>query len=375
MTKITVETATLSDAVSKAARVAPNKGAAFDKAAGVFIEIDPIKTTKHIYVKATDLDTTYLQRVPVLLIEGEDDLWRFPSQLVAGVISNLPLGIGSEVTLERTGPSEVTVKCGRKRAKIRLYDADDFPTVAPFDPTGMAKVEMFPTRLNQAAWATDPESAILSGVHIDGDSLIACDRTRLVVVPCKVPVVEPITVPLSSIAPVIRNAGTIEVRATDTRLQMMPDVDTQITCLILAATYPNVKGIMRTSFDGKIDVDREMLLDSLNRMMVMVKTDRYPKVVLTIHKDYIGLYLGESESGEMFDELDAEGGPLPDSPQELVIMFTPSTLINALTASTRASVTIEYGGTAGSSTWTPDKLPIHMYDEGGFDAWLMPVSA
>lgn len=372
MAKITVETATLADAVQKAARVAPNKGAAFDKAAGVLFEIDPIRSSTHIYVKATDLEVTYLQRVPVILVEGDDDLWRIPSALIAGVISNLPLGIGSEATLEKTAPHEVTIKCGRKKIKVRMFDPDSFPQIKPFDPAGMAKVDGFPRRLSQAEWATDPESAILAGVHIDGTRLVACDRSRLVIVPCEMPVDAPVTVTLRAIAPVIRNAGSVEVRVQGDRLQIMPDEDTQITSLCLAAVYPKVDGIMRDNFDGEVSCDREVWLDALTRMLVLVKGDRYPRVHVTLSKDSMMLFLSDDSTGEMTDELDVEGGP--PAGEEFEIEFSPNTLTSALGAATRQMVTFKYGGRGRSESFKPNMLPIHFYDEGGFDSWLMPLA-
>lgn len=369
MTKITVETATLADAVAKAARVSPTKGAAFDKASGILFEIDPMKPDR-IYVKSTDLEVTYLQKVPVLHVDAQqEDLWRIPA-LISNIVTNLPLGIGSELTMERTGPGEITLKCGRKKAKVRSFDPDSFPRVNPFDPRDMGEVEMFPTRLNQAAWATDPESEILSGVHINGTHLVACDRTRLVQVPCKVPVDDPITVPLRAIAPVIRNAGSVKVRVQKDRLQIMPDEDTQITSMVLAAQYPNVKGIIRDNFDGRVSVDREAFFESLNRMLIMVKSERYPRVLVTLRKDSIHIKVSDASTGEMEDEIDAKGGPDVD----FLMEFTPSTLTNALEVSTRAQVDFDYGGSVANPAFTANMLPIHFFDDGGFDAWLMPLS-
>ena len=63
-TTIVFENAILADAVNKAARVSPTKGAAFDKAAGIVFDVEPQKRTA--FVRSTDLEVSFEQEIPIL---------------------------------------------------------------------------------------------------------------------------------------------------------------------------------------------------------------------------------------------------------------------------------------------------------------------
>src|SRR6478735_9046351 len=99
MTKVVFETATIADAIRKADRVAPGKDKAFDKAAGIVIEVDP-QAEPPVIIRATNLDVYSMEWMDVLSVEGDVARWRLPSSLLAQVMSKLPIGSGTTVTLE-----------------------------------------------------------------------------------------------------------------------------------------------------------------------------------------------------------------------------------------------------------------------------------
>lgn len=357
MTTIKCETATLADAVNRAARIAPNKGAAFDKAQGVIIEVRPSNPSP-VYIKATDLEVSYLQRVPTIEATGDDVLWRLPSTLIAGVLSNLPLGAGNEVTLSDEG-SIVTITAGKKISTIRSIDPTAFPLIKPFDPNGMATVEDLAKRVSQAAWATDAANPIFSGVHIDGTSIVACDKISAVFVPCVVPVDEPITVPLRTVAPLFKNVGPMKMRATSERLELMPDADTQITSSLIAAAYPNVKAITRDDFAGSFLVDVESLASSVTSMLVLVRGERYPSMHMDLVEHSLNLHMEVPDLGRMEDTLTVDGGT------DFKMKFSPGRLVEAITHGGKSTIRLHYG---------PDPhKPVYITDEAGYECWAMPV--
>lgn len=365
MKSIVAETATLADAAQRAARVSPTKGAAFDKANGVLLEVRP-STNAPLRIKATDLESTYWQRIGVIETGDERADWRFPSGLLAGILMGLPLDTGSTVSITEKSEDEVVIKCGRKRSKIRLLRGT-YPAVKPYDPSGMETVTGFAKRINQVAWSAHPDNPPLSGVHLDGERLIACDRVRLVVVPCEVPIERPITVPGHAIAALSKNLSEVKLRATDRRLEVMPDDDTQLTATIYDAAYPAVLGIMRDNFAGTLDVDRAEFADAISRMLVLVKGERYPRLRVTIGDGVIFLSMQVPEVGLMEDEIECVGGPTVD---RVTVEFTPQNVLGALTHALTERVEVRYGVADD-----PERLaPVEVVG-GDFDCYLMPLVA
>lgn len=360
MKSVTVETALLADAVQRAARVSPTKGAAFDKASGIMLEVVP-DSPHPLRVQATDLEVSYYQRLAVSEVGDEPARWRVPAALVAGWLSNLPMNTAKSVKLEEDR-GVLKAQAGRSRSKFRMYDPDAFPMVKPFDPNGLAEVKFLARRIQQVAWAAHRDREPINGVHIDGDVLVACDGVRLAAMPCKVPVDDPVTAPLRALAGVLRNVEDVKLRVTDRRLEMMPDDDTQLTARVYQEPYPTVRSRMPVDkITNELTFDREACLEALQRMVVLVKGERYPYVRLTIKSKSIGLYMNLDEVGEMDDVIDVVGGPA----EELVIEFDPNNLMSVLTASAQGRMTL---GTCGDA-----KLPGHFTDDTGLDVWLAPV--
>lgn len=353
---LSFKTGDLADAASRAARIAPNKGAAFDRAAGILLETDE---DGDLIVRSTDVEVSYRESLTPLTPPLDDVSWRVPAALIDGVLSNMDPA--SEVTLAEEGTS-LRLVAGKKKATLRKLDASLFPKWLDFDNTDMAQVDDLALRLKQAAWACDSQSIPFTGIHITGDNLIATDRYKLVRVPCKVPVEKAITVPLSLIAPLISENMSMQVRAEKRRLLLMPNERTKISTVIFDAKYPEqakLKAVMRDDFTIEAKIKRAALLDALTSMAVLVKTERYPTTKFTFNKDgSLHLYMDVKDAGEMEDTLDVE------CDSDFEAFFTPSFVINALNATTAEIVTMRLGS-------DPTRTAL-IEDDNDYRAWLMP---
>src|ERR1044071_8618532 len=110
---IDFETATLSSAIQKAARVAPAKGVAFEKTAGIIMEIDP-ELDHPVTIKSTDLEVTYLEWVSYVGMLTDKQNLRLPSMTFAGILAGLP--VGSTVTLSTESEGGlVNLTCGKTK--------------------------------------------------------------------------------------------------------------------------------------------------------------------------------------------------------------------------------------------------------------------
>jgi DNA polymerase III sliding clamp (beta) subunit (PCNA family) len=360
MRKAIFEVAGLADAVSKANRIAPTKGAAFDRAAGIVVEVNP-DALHPVIIKSTDLDVTYHQVVSVLDMGDEKVTWRVPAQLFNGVMSTLPIGNSSTVRLADNGDGHLYFLCGKTKAKLRLI-AGEYPHFTPFDADNLATVPGLARRLNQVSWATDDNrTQVLGGIHMDGEYLFACDRQNMAMVPCKVPVDRPVTAPLSDIASLIKNTSEVAMRAGTKHLELMPDAWTQTTCVLYAADYPNVKQLMKSNQTGQILVVSEALVAALDRMLVLVKAERYPTTTIKIGDGSMYLEMEVPDVGKIADEIEVQGGETHDP---FIITFSPDCLKSALAASGREKTTIKYGPTNLS--------PIIVEDDNQFLALMMP---
>jgi DNA polymerase III sliding clamp (beta) subunit (PCNA family) len=361
---VTFETAALSDAVNKASRVAPTKGAAYDRSAGVLIELRP-GDEHEATIKATNLEVTYLQWVDPIRVDGPPGDWRVPSGVLSGLLAGFPMGAGQTVTLtEKDNEKDALfIVAGKIKAKIRVMpDTDGFIKWVPFDMDSLVNVPGFAARVAQASWACDRATVPYTGVHIDGTSIIATDRYRLVKVPCVVPVTEPITVPLEVIGPILRNLSDAQIEATEHRLHLMPDSHTQITSGIFSVAYPNVKALMDRPLPDTLTVDRDLLVAAMQRMLVLCKGERYPLTRLTVGDGQIEVHMNVVEVGEMDDTLSVTEGA---SHAKFAINFTPQNLVDGLLNASVAKVTIAYDH-------ANEHLPFHIADGNGYDSWIVP---
>lgn len=362
MKKAIFEVAALQDAVAKANRIAPTKGKGHDRAAGIVVEVDPNSLTP-VVMKSTDLDVTFRMVVNVLELGDEKVTWRLPSQLFNGVVSTLPIGQQHTVALRDNGDGNVYFLCGKTKAKLRKIEAD-YPTWEAFDPDALVTVPGLARRLQQVSWAVDGKgTGVMSGVHLDGEHLFACDRSNMAMVPCKVPLDKPVTAPLSDVAALIKNTSEVAMRVEqDVRIQMMPDSWTQTTCVVFRELYPDVKGMMaKYNQTGEILVTAEELTAALDKMLVLVKSEKYQTTTIKIGDGSMYLEMEVSDVGKIADEIEVVGGE-PNDP--FITVFSPEVLKMALMASGREKVSIKYG---------PNNIsPVLITDDNDFTALMMP---
>lgn len=357
--QIEVETAAFADAAQKAARVSPTKGAAFDRAAGLVLEVHPDKP-RQVVIKATDMETTLLTRMVAAKCDGQGGSWRLNAHVLAGFVAQLPTGPGSTVKLKDAN-DKVVLTSGRTKANLRTIDPTSFPPFTEYDETGMALVPNLAQAVQQVAWAVDRDHEVLAGVHIDGDRLVGCNRALAAEVKCAVPVEEPTTAPLQALGNAMKNTAEVRIKAARKRLYLMPDQDTQATSRIYAAAYPSLDP-MRTLVENHpstFEIGVEVFVEAIRRQMVLCKGDRYPLIKLAIHDGSVSIEMDVPELGTIEDEIDCKGG----DPTTVEIWFTPTLLTNALGAAKAPVVSIAYKDRQG---------PVSITDGIGYRCIAMP---
>lgn len=360
-TVATFPAAPLADSITKASKIAPTKGAAFDKAAGIVITVSP--GTDYCVIKSTDLDTTYLQHVPVLSVNGEHKVWRLPSSMISRLLPQLPMGEGSKIMFIDQEDSFMRLKAGSFMGKMRLIDTDSYPNLDwfKFDASEYGEANDFAKKAEQVSWAVNTSPGnILSGVHIDGEKLVACDSYCLALVPCPVPVQAPITVPLGQLPSLLKSATDVRLRADNSRLYLHLDAETQASSQLLVGAYPPVQNIARDTFSGKISFRKSDLIETLARLVVLVNTDKSPTLEVTLTLDKMRLDITSGD--ERFQ--DHVSAKAEMSIPSFTWKMSPQYLSNSVGGCRSDEVSIAFG--------PKSDLPLLVQDSKGYACWVMP---
>jgi DNA polymerase III sliding clamp (beta) subunit (PCNA family) len=368
ISSITFETAALADIIKKADKIAPTRGSAFDKAAGIIIQFDPQSPVPLAVVRATNLDIFMMEWVTVAEWAGEAALWRLPSTLLAMVVGSLPIGTGKTVTLESeaTGHSMVIhLKSGRTKAKFYQLDPSYYPEWGAFDPDEMFPASDMGGRIEQVEWAAAKSDPRLAGVYLDGTYAIATDTYRLACVPLSIPSLpEPVVVPSGILGQTLRQTGDIQIgmSSQDKMLRIMPDEHTQIKTVVYDVKYPNVSRIMDMEFDTEVKFDKNRLLEIMSRVNAFAMGERGVGMRTFFGKEEIAVYMANEEMGTIGDVLEVPG-QIPHD--RIEILFTPKNIMEALTKAPNNDVTVKYNK-------GEPKKPFYVDGGSGYRAWVMP---
>lgn len=371
MTRVVFETATIQDALKKAEKVAPSRGEAFDKAAGVKLTV--MRDTDQVMVQATNLEvfyTEWISTVSVTLPDGVDEVeWRVPSRTVAALVGSFPIGSGREVTFDQPdGGKTLKISSGRTRGSFQLIDARTYPIWDVFDPDDLTEVEDFTARLAQVEWAcSDDAESSFNGVNLTGDYAQACDRYRAARVPLKIdadtawPFASDVTVPSRILTQVMRATGTVQLGCTPTELLVMPNEGVQIRARLFGSEYLSLERIVGQTYDYSITCRKAGLLEILNRAMLAAGADRFPSMQVFVGKGEIAAMMSDGSEGMIGDILPVPGYADHD---RVILTFTPRNLIDAIDKCPSDQLTFSYDPS------NPLKI-IRVDDGAGYEAWVM----
>jgi len=366
MTKVIFETATISDAIRKAARIAPSKGAAFDKAQGIVIDMSP-GTDFPVVVRATNLEIFSMEWVDLIEAEGEPVSWRVPASVFAQVMAGLPIGSGNQVTLEdkrsSSGYLQLHLTQARIKARFNLMRGEDYPVWPVFDPDTLFPATDLGGRISQVEWAAAKGDPPFSGVHFNGDQALSTDRYRLACVPLSIPdLKEPVTVPAGILGMVLKQTGEISIGVEGDQMLIMPDEHTQIRTILYGVEYPKVERIMHRDFDNSVKVKKTEVIERMTRATAFSGADRAPTLRVFIGKGEFAVMMNNEEIGLLGDVIELPGQCAHPRTE---FLFTPKNIMEAISNSPNEDVEIFY------DPEQPKKI-IYLNGGSGYEAWVMP---
>lgn len=366
MSRITFETAVLADAIKAANVIAPSKGSAFDKAAGILIEFDPSQPIRMAVVRATNLDVFSMEWVDALDWDGEGARWRLASALLSQILGTLPIGDGQSVTLESipSGHSyHVLLTCGRTKAKFYPLDPVHYPTWGAFDPDHMFPATDLGGRVDQVEWAASKSEPRLGGVYLDGEYAVATDSYKLACVPLPIPeLTKPIIVPSGLLGQALRQTGEISIGVSENMFHIMPNDYTQIKTVIYDVQYPNVAKIMERPLSTTIKISRDQLLQTMLRANAFALGDRVASFRCFLGEEEFAIYMENEQMGHIGDVVEIPGYA---DHERFELRFTPKNIMEALQKAPNDDIEISYDAGA--------KRTLFKIDGGsGYRAWVMP---
>ncbi|MFD8340591.1 DNA polymerase III subunit beta, partial [Streptomyces solisilvae] len=317
--------------MSRAVGIAPSKGAAFDKAHGIVIEVMP--SDKQVSIRATDLDTYITTWIPAVECEGEDVQWRLSANAFGGMVSKLKNGRQVTLKPEKTkeGGVELIVTSGMMRAGFQLLDMASYPEWDIFDSDDLTDVSGLAAALNNVSWAAaGPSEAQLNSVHFTGEHVVATDRYKFARYPLKV-AEGGITLPLSAIKFLSTLKGDVKFGFDGFNALVMPDDDTQIKVIALGTEYPVavLDKLAEVEYTDKVQVNADEFADMIDLTSAINTNDRVSKkLTFWIGRQQIAAMVA-SETDRARDIMSVPGQATHDHRVE--IRINPKYLSDALT--------------------------------------------
>lgn len=378
-TSVTFDTTVFIEAVSKAVSIAPSKGAAFDKAHGIIIEVMP--EDEQVTIRATDMDTFFTTWVPTVACEGETTRWRLSADAFGGMVAKLKNGRQVTLRPEKTkeGGVELLVTSGMMRAGFTLGDTSSYPEWDIFDEEKLVDVSGLASATANVSWAAGgPTSEVhLNAVHFTGEHVIATDRYKFARFPLKVPGVGEggITLPLTAVKFLQTLKGDVKFGFDGFNALIMPDDDTQIKVIALGVEYPRavLDRLAAVEYLNRVQINPDEFVDMVDLASAISTNDRVSKkLTFWIGRQQIAAMV-TSETDRVRDIMSVPGQAEHD---RVEISINPKYLSEAL-GNGDGLCTIHYssasvykrgsGGTALSKTLKFEK-------PGGYTAWVMPIT-
>ena len=337
--KLRAERSEFAEAISWATRTVGAR-AALPVLSGVLLEA----AGGRLVCRATDLELAAEVSVPVQ-VEREGRVL-LPGKLLAQLVAKLP-----DAPVDLEGASDrVTLRCGRATFTMRGMQVDDFPSLpepAEGAPRGVVKSEAFVRLVSQVVRAASGDDArpVLTGVKLEATettlTAAATDSYRLAVrtLAWEQGLQGEALVPARALSEAAKAAG--EVGGEVTLVLEGGQVsflfgDRRLTSRLLEGSFPNYRQLLPDAHETRVTVERQSLVDALQRVAVVALGQANTPVTLTFGDGGIELSAGNQEVGDATEALPAEVAG-----EGLSIAFNPMFLLTGLEATATEQVDID----------------------------------
>jgi DNA polymerase III sliding clamp (beta) subunit (PCNA family) len=217
----------------------------------------------------------------------------------------------------------------------------EYPTIAWHDYVDMDDAFELAGKLASVSWAIeDSATGVLSGVRIDGEWLEALCSKQMARIKCNVKTTEPIVGVIKTLAPLIAQGSRVRVKAEANRMVVALDESAQVTTSTVLGQWPNLsERIEKINLPDGFTVNRQRLLEALNRVVAFTNGDRFPRINFLVTKDRIVISLTEAKDGDITDSV-ALSSRAGDGDVEFC--FNPAWLARAIDTFPGAEVQVKF---------------------------------
>ena len=325
---------------------------------------------------ATDLDLSIVASTTAVVdTEGSITL---PAKKLSDIVSKLP---NKPVVFNIDLTSNVaSINCGNAKFELIGISASEFPNV--IDKNALVDKESFEIEVSPFvkgikhtvyAAANYENRNIISGVYcsIEGTNLemAATDGNRLTriieVIKNEEDKKKSFVIPSRTLQEVLRivslvNDTVLEVYAESSRIIIKTN-SVILSSRLLEGEYPPYKQLIPTSCAKEAVVNREELINALERVSVMVN-ERTNIIKFTFDKENLTLKADTSDTGASEDVISIE---FTDT-EELVIAFNYKYVLDSLKIMESKNVKIGLGGSLSATIFKPDS-------EDDYLCLIMPI--
>jgi len=299
-----------------------------------------------LLLRSTDLEIASELSIPVAA--EREGVALVPGRLLGDVVRSLPMAaVGADSDGDR-----LRMTCGRARFDLRLMPAEDFPPLPrPADdaPVAVMKAHEFARTVSQVARAASSDDArpVLTGVSLLASATaltaVSTDSYRLAMrtVPWDAATETTALVPRRALVEAARAADSLagEVRIVLESNQATFDFgDRRLTTRLLEGRFPDVRQLLPSGFERRLEVDRAELLEVVKRASVVGVDGGSTVTPVTLHltTDTVRVTAGTGEVGQAEESLpgELEG-------EDLAIAFNPRYLTDGLEVAGSERVVLE----------------------------------
>lgn len=360
MNHIVFENSTISDVLTKAARVAPKENsAAFTKAPGLYIFV----TNESVIVRSTDTEIYYTQWTAGIEKSAGEWVWHVTSR-IATFCKKLPIGTGKNVTFSEDG-GMLKIQYGTAIMNVPLIKGFSYPEWEPFDSDKAVTVTALSEKIDQVQWAaalaSDEAIPALSGVFLDGDRMMAASRVRaastpFIFEPCKT---KPITIPHKIIAPMLRNGVDIKACVIREGIGFEPDDYSQI--MVTAYADNPASGIAHlpneTEYSHKLSFNTQQFTEILQRMTESLEKFEHPLVKIMIANEMAIMTMKGKKDEIAKDTLEIPGYGFHEP---VILSFNPEFFLRAISNTPSHTAELFYGSNGH----------VNLIKSGEYKAWI-----
>jgi DNA polymerase III sliding clamp (beta) subunit (PCNA family) len=355
-----VSAALLHEALNRATRIAPTKGNAADRAAGIQIEFK----LDEAHVRATDLEVTFYQKIPVVSVDQECTVRL--SLVVPTFVASLSMDKDQVIRFHRTDDRKIVVQYGKTRTKATIPEiVGEYPLVPWHDYDQMSEATELADKVASVAWAVENDAqGVLSGIRIDGEWLEGLSSKNAARIRCDVVNDKPVVAALKTLVPLIKGGSRVRMMALEGRLVVALDETSQVSSTTVLGAWPNlVERLEKFEFPNSVTIRKTRLVEALKRVISFVRNDRLPTVLVTFTSDSVDVVLKGTLNGDVQDScaMSARSG----SQEDVTFIFNPNWILEAVDTFPGASVQIDFNSSL---------QPIRLSEPStSYEAYVMPM--